>query len=263
MGRRRSCVGGMHRQLIIRRRPQERDRWTADLSLSHAPDRQQKGSLDLSEQEAPTHLLGSYADRGGLGQPHLHSLFPGTLPWLSDHTQPSASSSLSRPLFLPCASTVAQQQQQQRQKRKWREKSFLQYHHSGRLPTYRARVKTRSDQTRPSSPLVGTATLAVEGTRPFPLGTPCYIVHGKDDTRLPTATRGRAGLGSAGPTPGISCLCAGSPTTALPLVRGFPPRHRTTAPVRQVPSRQTAVPRGVDCLPPGTPRNTRNTKVPG
>lgn len=186
------------------------DRWTADLSLSHAPVKQQKGSPDLSEQEAPTHLLGHMRTGEDWASPTCTLCLRERCLWLSDHTNHLHHLPLSLSLSL---SAVCQ--------------------HSSSSSSNRTRRGREAccSQYQTSSPLVGTATLAVKGTRPFPLSVLGTIR--QDWTRLPRATRGRTGLGSAGPTPGISCLCAGSPTTALPLVRRFPPQHRTTAPVRQ------------------------------
>lgn len=96
-------------------------------------------------------------------------------------------------------------------------KSFYQYHHSG------AHIEHGSSPAHwwELHVVCGKHTASIYSTR-------------QDYARLPTYYDPRANwTGICWTDAGISCLCAGSPTTALPLVRRFPPQHRTTAPVRQ------------------------------
>lgn len=97
VGRCRLCVRCYGRQLIIRRRPKNAIDGSGDLSLSHAPVQQQKGSLDLSEQEAPTHLL-VICEPGRIGPAPLALFVSGNVALVVSWYQPSASPLCRGPL---------------------------------------------------------------------------------------------------------------------------------------------------------------------
>lgn len=127
---------------------------------------------------------------------------------------------------------------------------------AGKQGEYHPLLHWQKKETRASSSTITPGRLPIEhGCRPAHWWEHCTLTERKhtatiystrqDHARLPAYYDPRADwTGICWTDAGISCLCAGSPTTALPLVRRFPPQHRTTAPVRQAQAAKPQCPVG-------------------